>query len=262
MEQQEAAGGRIRQRLPSDAWDVSCDGDEGISEEASGAALAAAVVEAASHQVPVVLPGPAGVASAVQSLSPAPEQQHLQAREYAAGTTWVFDDGSGVARRGAGTSMSSVIAAATARRSGSNSGSRGNNARDTSQGASNVDEFLTDFEAEVQAGEVLAGRRKSASEDLVAPGLPAPHDEGGPMGGGLGGGDEGDDDGPLPPPVAMRRQQTGGDGMDHSEDGLSSLAVSLPSVRFAQTAAEGELEDEDAAAFLAEMEMLGGEEEA
>jgi hypothetical protein len=49
---QESAG-RIRHRLPSDAWDVSCEGDEGegggalLSEEASGAVLAAAVLDAA-----------------------------------------------------------------------------------------------------------------------------------------------------------------------------------------------------------------------
>jgi hypothetical protein len=39
--------GHVRHRLPSDVWDVTCEGDEGASEEASGAGLAAAVLDAA-----------------------------------------------------------------------------------------------------------------------------------------------------------------------------------------------------------------------
>jgi hypothetical protein len=163
----------------------------------------------------------------------------------------VFDDGSGVARRAVGSngaSMSSVIAAATARATGTS----GSHKYDGNQLVGNVDDFLTDFEVEVQAGESASGNRGALSppsmlDDDIGP--PCSH---------------GDDEGlaPHPPRAPLRRQLTEGDALPaqrgNLQDGNNAAERSNSNREDKISVGAAAAAEDDDAAFLAEMELLAG----
>jgi hypothetical protein len=170
--------------------------------------------------------------------------------------------------------MSSVIAAATARTNGTNSDDN----YDNNQSASNVDDFLTDFEVEVQTGESTPGDRDIHAPDrcnkctFLPPSAShintAPLDDVGPLS------DlQCDDDsfGPPPPRAPLRRQLTeGSDGLLHrglqqhnknANDNICNNEGLILAAASPGTAVPGGEGDDDDAAFLAEMELLTGGED-